>query len=137
MRTCGFCGGEYEDGRADKVYCSGDCRRGAKAAVLEEVNGPPWDVSPPTKGAIAELFVSADLLKKGYEVFRAQSAACSCDLVTWKDGAFLRVEVKCGVYGKRGGMQYQYPRDPTRYDLLAVVSREGEVTYLTPDRELI
>ena len=44
---------------------------------------------------MSELRVAVDLLSKGYEVFRAVSPACSCDLVALREGQLpLRIEVR-------------------------------------------
>lgn len=45
-------------------------------------------------GAAGEMLVSADLLSKGLEVFRAVSGGASCDLVAWFFSAPLKIEVK-------------------------------------------
>ena len=45
-------------------------------------------------GARSELLVCADLLDKGYSVFRSVSPACNFDLVAWKDRRLWKVEVK-------------------------------------------
>jgi hypothetical protein len=47
-----------------------------------------------TVGAISELAVCADLLSKGYDVFRSVSPAAPCDLIAQKEGKLIRVEVK-------------------------------------------
>lgn len=48
-------------------------------------------------GTISELVVAADLMRKGYEVFRALCGQSSCDLIAMKGGEFQRVEVKTGT----------------------------------------
>lgn len=55
-----------------------------------------------TTGAIGELRVSVDLLIKGYEVFRAVSHSCSCDLIAIKQSRALRIEVRTTSYRKDG-----------------------------------
>jgi hypothetical protein len=49
-------------------------------------------------GAIAELIVAVDLAKKGYEVFRSLSPACSSDLVAIKNKTKITIEVRTGKY---------------------------------------
>lgn len=46
------------------------------------------------KGAQGELMVTADLLKRGYEVWRAVSGHAACDLVTEITGRLYKVEVR-------------------------------------------
>ena len=55
-----------------------------------------------TVGAISELRVAIDLFEKGYEVFRALSPTCSCDLAILNDGKLLRVEVKTAYRNTKG-----------------------------------
>jgi hypothetical protein len=52
-------------------------------------------------GAANELRVAADLILKGYDVFRALSPQCVCDLAILKDKRLLRVEVRTGQPSKR------------------------------------
>src|SRR5579872_6612397 len=68
-------------------------------------------------GAASELIASADLLLRGFDVFRAVAAACPCDLVAMKDGALIRIEVKSGLQ--------KPPPDESKLDVLAnVIGRD-------------
>jgi Holliday junction resolvase len=58
------------------------------------------DVPAPTVGAIGEILVAADLLAKGFAVFRSMSPACYCDLLAEKEGEILAVEVKTSFQRK-------------------------------------
>ena len=92
--------------------------------------GPPLPLAVGTVGAIHELAVSADLLRRGYAVFRALSPSCSCDLVIMKNGVLQRVEVTSGRHTKT---KIEWlPKDPAKFDLLAVVTRDGQIHY-TPE----
>jgi Holliday junction resolvase-like predicted endonuclease len=57
-------------------------------------------------GAVSELVVCADLLKKGYEVFRSVSPSSSCDLIVLKDGKTLTIEVRTGCVNSDGTHRY-------------------------------
>lgn len=46
------------------------------------------------KGSIGELKISADLIMKGYPVFTPISATSPFDLLIFKDGSYLRIQVK-------------------------------------------
>jgi hypothetical protein len=77
--------------------------------------------SPSAKGARLELTVAIDLMRQGWEVFRAMSPVGKTDLCILKRNAFLRVQVKSttGDWGRslRGN------------NVLAVVSNNGPVRY--------
>jgi hypothetical protein len=76
------------------------------------------------------LVVAADLLKRGYHVFRAMSPACPCDLVLLENGHLLRVEVTTGFLSGNGTLHH--PKKASgKYDVLAVVCGSA-VTY-TPE----
>jgi hypothetical protein len=79
-------------------------------------------------GAISELLVCADLLKKGYEVFRAVSQHCSCDLAILKDKALVRVEVRTAFMNGKGELNYAKPK-PEKSDVLALVLKDGNIFY--------
>lgn len=87
-----------ETNRPNKKVCSIACREifDGKFSNLEK------KLSPPTTGAVSELMVSVDLLKKGYAVFRALSPACFCDLIAIKNEETLLVEVRTGYKSKDG-----------------------------------
>jgi hypothetical protein len=78
-------------------------------------------LSASTIGAISELAVCADLLSKGYDVFRSVSPGAQCDLIAQKDGNLIRVEVKtnarkpdsynvCDILASYGGGYIAYHR---------------------------
>lgn len=74
-------------------FCSDKCRAFEYYNQDERIGS---GIATPTKGAIGELIVCASLLGKGFEVFRAQSPACSCDLIVAKNGHLIRIEVRTG-----------------------------------------
>lgn len=78
------------------------------------------------KGALAELAVSADLLSRGFEVFKAVSGSASCDLIAMAEGQCFRVQVKYS-----SGERNLRLRRGT-FDLLAEVNPNGLIRY-TPD----
>lgn len=72
------------------------------------------------QGCAGELAVAADLLLRGYHVFRTVCANAPVDLIIMDDaGQLLRVEVKTGT---------AQPRHE-KYDVLARVLRDGSVEY--------
>ncbi|GIH07394.1 hypothetical protein Rhe02_54610 [Rhizocola hellebori] len=86
-----------------------------------------------TVGAASELRVCAELMRRGYQVFRCESSSAPFDLVAHKAGSLWRVEVKTitepvGTYG---------PGFPTptngSWDILALV---GESKYFFFDSDV-
>jgi hypothetical protein len=58
---------------------------------------PRLNLPAGTVGAISEILAAADLMKRGYDVFRALSPSCSCDLIAIAAGQPpLRIEVRTG-----------------------------------------
>lgn len=97
------CGVVFETRRINQKFHSVPCQTEHynKANACESAYpGVPTG----TVGAIAELRVSVDLLAKGFEVFRAISPSCSCDLAALKDGRLLRIEVRTAYRSKNGGI---------------------------------
>jgi hypothetical protein len=99
------------------------------------------DLPTGTVGAIAELAVAVDLMDRGYEVFRALSPSCSCDLAVLMNGTLIRIEVRSGYLRNASTkLLFSKPaRDDGRFDIYAVVlhSDPRNIIYLDPDSEEI
>jgi hypothetical protein len=119
-RNCKTCKKEFITKSVNHFYCS-ECK---KEYFRTGTDGIPSS----TVGAISEILVSADLLKKGYEVFRAMSPSCSCDLAVLKDGKLKRIEVRTGKRIRNGKIYAS--KDGFRADIFAtVVHKENIITY--------
>lgn len=92
-------------------------------------NQKPEYRAPSTTGAISELRVCADLLIKGYEVFRAVSPDASCDLIVMKRGVITRVQVRTTYRHPATNKLYACtnPADVGRQDMFAWVTPEDIV----------
>ena len=78
-------------------------------------------------GAMNELKICYDLLRRGFEVFRSVSPTCSCDLITMKGGKIIRVEVKtCHKSSKTGKLFFD--KTKIRGDFVALVF-QNEIQY--------
>lgn len=130
--TCLQCSGAMPERRVRRnaVYCGDACARTAYQARYKEDNpARERPLSTGTAGALSELIVACDLMKRGFHVFRALSPSCECDLAILRDGSFRRVEVTTGyIYGPSGKVMVA-PHKAERYDVLAIVLREGEIVY--------
>lgn len=98
-------------------------------------------------GDSREFFVAADLTSKGFEVYLGHGKS-SFDMVAYKDGELLRIEVKGPKKGRiPTGPVYEVSRKGNRnarlYDVLATVvdgavlyNRSGFTNYTPPLLEL-
>jgi hypothetical protein len=110
-------------------FCSRTCK--SKARFNKRFGEKAYSRGLPsgTVGTISELTISADLLSKKYEVFRALSQNCSCDLAILKNGKLLRIEVRTGYKDMVSGKVFTTKRR-VRADILAIVA--GGVCYYEP-----
>ena len=140
-RTCDHCGDPLPWSRLnaanrDRIrFCSKQCSQAHFKQQMKAAAGTEhWArLSPGTSGALAELVACADLMARGYEVFRAQSPSCSCDVVAIRDGKVHRVEVRSGYKHQDGTIHTALTRlDPAKYDVLAIVHAGREVVYEPP-----
>src|ERR1700675_586893 len=99
--------------------CSTQCYRERSKKRYKRLN-PRTGLVSGTVGAMNELLVAADLLRRGFSVFRAMSQACSCDLAVLKGRTLLRVEVTTGTLTPGGKISYA-PHDRENFDIMAVV----------------
>jgi hypothetical protein len=117
-----------------KKYCSKQCcNADLKAQFVIRNNRGDMPLTAGTSGAVSELVVSVDLMRKGYHVFRAMSPSCPCDLVAFRGNCVLRVEVRTGAINVNGSIAYaKHQLDTHQYDVLAVVLQGSEVRYAPP-----
>lgn len=118
--TCETCGIEFP-WKAKRRFCSKECHK--KSTVGQLSSG--------TIGAISELIICVDLMKRGLAVFRAQSPSCPCDLVVIINGSPMGVEVTKGTRAA-DGTEKGVPHDPSKYDILALVFPDGSIIYQPP-----
>ena len=130
-KICSFCGKPFKTRISTAGYCNPICRKSGERGKYRTLN-PVSGLSHGTVGAIAELRVSTDLLQKGYEVFRALSPSCSCDLAILKNGILYRVEVRTGYKNLSGNLYYSRgDRDIGRQDIFAVL--HDDMIYYFPE----
>ncbi len=94
-RICAHCGTEFKTNYSHQIHCSKKCRKDRQHKMW--ANGklaPHLKLSAGTVGAISELRVGADLMTRGFEVFRSLSPNASCDLAILRGGRLLRIEVR-------------------------------------------
>ena len=117
--SCLYCGGKFMAKAVNQRYCSLQCARNFKREKYfndhprkpakhwsikkrEEYKKITNGLPPATSGAISELIACADLLHKGYYVFRTISANSPYDIIATKNGTILKIEVRTGTVLKNG-----------------------------------
>ena len=93
--NCEVCGKAFTPCRSHSKCCSRVCRNKKNAGDRETFS---LGISSGSVGAVAELMSCAEMLRRGYEVFRSVSPTASCDLILHKDGITYRVEVRTARY---------------------------------------
>lgn len=135
-KSCAICGKPiYKAVTAHysrRRYCSQTCQTAATRKPQES----SWhnQLCAGTVGAVGELVTAADLLQRGYEVFRSVSPAATCDLLISRNGHILRIEVRTGRRMARGDIAWP-KANPLRADHTAVVIDGSEVQYF-PELQL-
>ena len=98
---CVVCEKEVESSQKHTKYCSDECRLQMSHSRTGRY-GAFASIPTGTIGAISELEVATDLMKRGYAVFRAVSPACFCDLIAIGRGSVLKLEVRTGYMALTG-----------------------------------
>lgn len=115
-----------EDRRKSRVYCSDGCRdsvcRPKRAHDLESL-------SKNARGSWGEIVVIADLIRKGYYVFKSVMSNCPCDVIAMKNNRLYRVEI---TLAKRvpDGVRFYAKHNSKNYDILALVYETSDIEYI-------
>ena len=122
-RTCDVCGESFIPKGINHIRCSTKCRKAHNTANYSVVVKPSG-LTPGTAGAIGELRVSIELMARGYQIFRALSPSCPCDLIALRDNETVRIEVRTTYFGRTGNLIIPH-NDPSKFDVLAMVTSAG------------
>lgn len=130
--TCMHCGQTMAAPAKHQRFCSKECRTKARQQQYGKELDFKQGLRPAsTTGAISELTAAADLLRRGYHVFRSVAPNSPCDLVILKDDRLQKVEVTTGSRTGFGKLCYPGKTGSNySFDVLAVVEHDGKVTYL-------
>lgn len=119
-----------------RKFCDKVCGAAFSKRSYREIAGEPLNLPGSTVGALHELLVSYELLKRGYQVFRALAPNALCDLMVIDNkGVLKRLEVTSGHYAKNGKINHP-PKDRTRFDVLCVVTRDNKI-HFDPDLRVL
>jgi hypothetical protein len=84
-----------------------------------------------TTGAIAELAVCCDLLKRGYYIFRSISQNSPYDIIATKPGQSFKIEIRTGVPNKNGQISFSkhtyHPDDVCDYHAVYVPGSQNVI----------
>lgn len=133
LRTCPECGDSFVSRHGNRKYCTKRCASTRYVQYPEATYGE--SISRGNAGAVSELLACADLLRKGFHVFRSVSPSCPCDIVViTPTGVLLRIEVKTARINKRTGAIYTQKAPVENYDVLCHVFPDS-ITYDPPINE--
>ena len=125
---CLRCKIRVEDNRSRIKFCSKSCQQ--KYARSVNYGECPKFLQSGSMGALAEILVSADLMRRGYQVFRALSPNAPCDLIVLNNGFPLLVEVRTGLRNITRNT-ITFPRGHGGADLYSSYTRNTkEVVYI-------
>jgi len=88
------------------------------------------DLPPGTVGAISEIIVATDLMKKGFDVYRAMSPHAFADIIVLKDGVMIQIEVRTGIKLKNNKIAYPKLNIHNK-SVAVVVYPDNGIYYLT------
>lgn len=128
-----FCGGCAPSARAARTAKKAAQYRDAGVTFPSNrsVASPFRELVAGDVGALSEMMACADLIRRGFHVFRAVSPSAPCDLVAVSEAGTYRVEVKTA--GRRANGRVSKPKIApavrVRYDVVAYVVHDGEIVY--------
>lgn len=112
-----------------RKYCNDICKKEFINKKHEKFESKTKELGKTKVGAIQEMLVCADLIKRGYDVFRAICSSCPCDIIILKDNKSLRVEVTTGYITSANGYIKIPTKDYSKFDIIAIVLGNGKIVY--------
>lgn len=122
---CEQCGKEYKQKQPNQKFCGKACSNEWHKPGREH------GIKASLRGGYAELTACTNLIRRGYDVYRAVCDHGPCDLVAIKDGRATRFEVTSGTIGRRSGKiaYVRHERHAGKFDAFAVVLPDDSVRY--------
>lgn len=113
--------------------CCPECAR----ALLPKITSlrAELELAPAKVGTMNELLVAAELIRRGYSVYKSVCKCDSCDFII-KDRAdrLLRLEVTTGTVDASGALAH-FPKSFAHAEVIAVVT-EGGIIFKTSKIEI-
>lgn len=126
-KICLGCGLGFSTGKTFQVFCNPQCHSAFISGKRDTANARLF-LPTGTVGAIAELMVSADLMRQGFEVFRAMSPSSNCDVLATRGEEVRKYEIRTGQYYVTRDNQKKlgYPKARTEGKIVAVVTHSDQ-----------
>lgn len=127
-KKCLYCGEKLINVLPHRKFCNKKCNTSFRSKSLGFEEFCQEKLQSHVIGAMNEMLVCADLIRKGYEVFKA---ICnnSCDIAILKNKILLRVEVTTGNIFKINGKIHIPVKNKEKFDILAIVLKDGKIIY--------
>jgi len=131
-KNCKQCGKAFLTHPSYK-FCSQKCSVDWRNNAYTNTN--LTQIPSSTVGAIAEIIVSAELMKRGFEVYRAMSPASYSDLIAISGDNIYKIEVRTGRYrkDKDGNLILSYPPQRTENKKIAVYTHNDKKIHFIDD----
>lgn len=136
VAACGVCGLNFKPRRKDAKYCSPRCRNVVAKRFWRDANPAMGNLPTGTTGAMHEMLVAIDLLRRGLYVYRSLTPNAPSDLAVLHGCRLIRVEVTTG-YASPAGATWHPKKDGTKFDVLAIVTHDGTISYRPELAELL
>lgn len=127
-KICKMCDLPFK-GVFNQIYCSRSCSKLAHSQKYPPAYG---ELSTGKVGALNELRVCVDLLNRGYDVFRAVSPSCPCDLIILKSGIMKRIEVRTARRMVNGTISFPMKDEDSNKSDHYAAALENEIIYFPP-----
>lgn len=127
---CAHCQREFSYYGGKKIrYCTRKCRE-----IHNGTRPEKWYQGLTTGeiGSWGELIVAADMMRRGWKVFRAVTPSSPCDMVAFKKDRIVRVEVTLARRGRTGKVYFP-AHNEDNYDVLALVFPDSSIEYRNLD----
>lgn len=137
MPLCAQCGEAFPaNPNRVRKFCSDPCRAHFYRSKRSAIDVQFAKMPPGLRGAISELSACADLMERGFLVFRAVAPHGPYDVIAAKGRDVLRVEITTGTILADGRISYpRHERHAKAFDVIAVTTPPGSVSYFTPSGE--
>lgn len=126
-KVCVGCDSPFQTRKTHQTYCTVSCRKKAEMGRYASMNARS-EIATGDVGAAMEMLVCADLLMRGYHVFRSMSPSSPCDIVILAGKVAVRIEVKKGQLSA-SGLPRCKPLNPDRHDIMATVMADRTIIY--------